>query len=114
MLPRSLGRNSASAQRPARASTPETKTRAVERGVETGSRPEAGSLEIGLAAGFCGKLVDGRKVCFLQIGVFVENLLFGHTRAKPPENVPHGDAQATNARLSRALARLDRDPGAHL
>jgi hypothetical protein len=50
-----------------------------------GSRREAGSIEIRPAAKV-DELVDSPEVRFLEIGMVVEHLLFGHTGVKPAED----------------------------
>ena len=44
-----------------------------------------------------------------QLGEVLENVLFGRAGRELRQHVVHGDAQAANAGLPTALARLDRD-----
>jgi len=41
--------------------------------------------------------------------VLVEDVGLGHPGTQPAKNVPHRDTQSSNARLSPALTRLNRD-----
>jgi hypothetical protein len=41
--------------------------------------------------------------------VLFKDLPLSHPFAKPSKNIPHGNAQATHARLASALSRLDAD-----
>ena len=84
--------------------------RAFGSGGERGFRPEAGSPSIRFAAGFGGDLVYSREVVLLEVGMLIENLLLGHSGAQPSEDIPHCDAQTSNARLATALAGFNRNP----
>src|SRR4051812_2487148 len=54
-----------------------------------GSRRKAASLEICFAAGLCGVVIHGREIGLFEIGMFIQNLFFGHSRVEPAEYVPH-------------------------
>src|SRR5207253_2466781 len=55
-----------------------------------------------------GELICGREVrAFLQVGVLLDDLLFGHSGARRSEDVPDRDTEFTNAWLPATLARLE-------
>jgi hypothetical protein len=56
-----------------------------------------------------GVLVSGAEVLGFEFRVVVDNLLFGHPRGQPVQDVPNRDAKAANARLARTFPRLDGD-----
>jgi hypothetical protein len=51
----------------------------------------------------------GENVFVGQIRLIRDDLFLGHSRSKIGEYVIHGDPKTTDARLSAALIRLDRD-----
>jgi hypothetical protein len=77
------------------------------------SRPEAVSTEVRVATCSCGIVIYGREVRLFEVGMFIENLVFGHSRAKPPEHIPDGNTQSADAGLSPSFSGLDRDSGTH-
>ena len=70
-----------------------------------------GASQLDTAAHLDREIKNGLKILWLKIGVVFENLLLRCAGCKPAEDVPHGDAQAADARLAGALAGLDCDAG---
>src|SRR6516162_1016278 len=100
----------ASDQHPAHGSTLGTDTAAVRPGGAIGFRRGAGSPKIRLAASFGGEMVESGKVRLLKVWVLLKDLLLGHSCAEPAENIPHGNAEPSDAGFAATLARLDGDP----
>jgi len=55
--------------------------------VETGSRPEAGSTEIGTTTGGGSETIDVRKISLLQVRMLIENLILAHSGTEPAEHI---------------------------
>ena len=70
-----------------------------------------GASQLDTAAHLDREIKNGLKILWLKIGVVLENLFLGCAGCEPAEYVPHGDAQAADAGLAGALARLDGDAG---
>lgn len=54
---------------------------------ETGFHPESVSTEVRFAASLSNILVHRRKVCLLEVRVFIQYVVFGHACAEPPQNI---------------------------
>jgi hypothetical protein len=106
----SPGHLPASGRHRERGCTPETAVTIALPIAATGSRRKAGSTEIGTAASIGGETIDVRKIRLLEVRMLIEDLVFGHSGTQPGEHVPDSDPEASDAGLSPALPRLDRNP----
>lgn len=59
------------------------------------------------------KCVHRRKIVRLQFGVIIDDLLLGHSRRKPTQDIPYSDAQTADTWVALAFARLDHDARTH-
>ncbi len=52
-------------------------------------------------------MINSREISLFKIGMFVEDFVFRHSGAEPPENVPDRDAQPSDARLPASFPGFD-------
>jgi hypothetical protein len=56
-----------------------------------------------------GVFVYGTEIVSFKFRVVFEDLLLGHTRSEPVEDVPNGNTKSSNAGLPGSLPRFNRD-----
>src|SRR4051794_872685 len=68
------------------------------------------TVAVSTISNICREGIHGCEVLFLQTGMLVENLRFGHAVSQPAENIIHCDPHTADTWLTVPLVRLDGNP----